>query len=269
MVSMLLFAACTPVRQASLTDVDDNGGYASDASRIELANNDVIDIADEAGTLYNAAYIATPSGLGLSSVTVGTDTISSPHTLIIRFGNSDLVCLDGRKRRGTIIVSYDGIYSDQKKVHTITFDHYFLNGNELTGTIQTIRVDTTITGNWYYNVVVNDSMNMSQDPLLSQYVVWTGNLVRKWVTGYASNDRNDDIFSISGAATLTRPNAHSFSFGISTPLQFAIGCDFAESGVANVTGYNGARILNFGTGNCDANAQLNIGVNVYQLTLTK
>lgn len=255
--------------QEGLTDADDKGGYASDASRIELANNDAISIADVAGTFYNAAYLSSPSGLGLSSTTVGTDTLSTPHTLTIRFGNNDQVCLDGRKRRGTIIVTYNSQYAKANEVHTITFDNYFLNGNQITGSIQTTRIDTTISGKWYYNVLVNDSMNMSQDPLQSQYVIWTGNLVRKWVTGFGTNDRNDDAFSISGAATLTRPNGHIFSCGISTPLQFAIGCDFAESGVINVTGYSGARILNYGDGTCDPLAQLNIGVNVHQLTLTR
>ncbi|MCW3124066.1 MAG: hypothetical protein JWQ38_3558 [Flavipsychrobacter sp.] len=267
--SMLFFAACTPVKQTGLTDVDDNGGYASDASRIELANNDAISIADVAGNFYNAAYISTASGLGLSSTTVGTDTISIPHTLTIRFGNNDQVCLDGRKRRGTIIVSFNNQYNNDKETHTITFDHYFLNGNQLTGSIKTTRIDTTITGNWYYNILADDSLDMSPDPLQSEYIRYTANLVRKWVAGYASNERTDDVFSISGAATLYRPNNHNFSLGISTPLQFALNCDYAESGVVNVTGYNGSRILNYGDGNCDENAQLNIGVNVHQLTLTK
>ncbi len=266
---MFLLTACTPSPKPGVTDADDNGGYASDGSRIELATDDAISIADEAGNLYNGAYISVPNGLGLSTTTVGTDTTSSPHTLSIRFGNTDLVCMDGRKRRGSIFVSYNGRYTDPAQVHTIFFDNYFINGTQLLGTILTTRVDTTITGNWYYNVQVDDSLNMSQDPLQSQFVIWTGNLVRKWIAGYGTNDRNDDVFSISGSATLVRPSGHSFAFGISTPLQMAIGCDFAESGVVNVTGVKGPRVLNYGDGNCDHNAQLSIGTNVYPLTLTK
>lgn len=258
----LLYAACTPVKQQGLTDVDDNGGYASDGSRIEWANNDIISIADEAGTLYNGQYLS-------DGATVGTDTMSIPHTLTIRFGDNNSVCYDGRRRKGTIIVTYNNQYKNNKETHTITFDHYFIEGNEISGTILTTRIDTTISGNWYYNVQVDDSMNMSQDPLQSKFVKWSGNLVRKYISGYTTPDRKDDIFSISGSATLTRPSGHQFSFGISTPLQFALTCDYAESGVVNVTGYNGARILNYGDGNCDQDAKLNVGVNVYPISITK
>jgi hypothetical protein len=268
-VVALFFSACTRSSNPGLSDVDDNGGYASDASRIELATDDVISMADEAGNLYNGAYISPSNSLGLSDVEVGTDTLNSPHRISIYFGNTNLVCSDGRKRRGSIFIYFNGRYTDAADVHTIVFDRYFLNDNQLTGSILTTRVDTTITGNWYYNVQVGDSLNMSQDPLQSQFVTWTGNVVRKWIGGYLTNDRNDDAFSISGGATLVRPNGHSFACGISTPLKIAINCDFVESGVINVTSYKGPRVLNYGDGNCDANAQLSIGPNVYPIKLTK
>lgn len=264
-ISALLITSCSkPEGNNSLSDADDRGGYASDASRIELINNDVISLADVAGTLYNGFYIG-------GGATVATDTISDPHVLIIRFGNTDVQCADGRKRRGSIIVSYKGRYLDTNKVHNITYDNYYINGNQLSGSVSTVRIDTTVTGKWFYNVSVNDSLNMSQDPVNSQYVVWKGNLVRKWINGdvMGTLDRNDDAFSISGSAVLTRPNGHSFSFGISSPLQVAIGCDYIEAGEANVSGLNGSRILNYGSGDCDVNAQLKIGVSYYPITLTK
>ena len=261
--SMLLVSACRRDVSNHLADADDNGGYASDLSRIELYNNDAVSIADAAGTNYNKDYIGIEG-----CVTVAVDTVSPPpHVLIIRFGNCK--SLDGRLRNGAIIVKYDGQYTDTAQIHTITFDNYYINGTQLTGSIKCIRVDTTIVGNWYYKISVNDSLNMSLDPLQSQYVIWTGTLVRKWVAGYATLDRSGDIFSVSGSGTLTRPNLHKFSCNISTPLQFAINCDYAESGVVNVTGFNGVRVLNYGTGYCDPNAQLNIGTAVYNFLLTK
>ncbi len=268
--SALVFQACQKSNDNIIGNADDQGGYASDASRIEWANDDVISIADAVGEVYNGAFMrTTQTTLVGSCCTPGVDT-STPgeaHTLVIRFGSSDCVCLDGRKRKGTIIVSYNGEYSDAGQLHTITFDNYYVNDNQLTGTITTTRVDTTIAGNWYYLVGAKDSMNVSQDPLNSQFVVWSGSLTRKWVQGYTTGDRSDDIFSISGSALLTRPDGNVFSFNIATPLQFALGCNFCESGVVNISGYQGARILNYGAGTCDANAQLSIGVHIYELTL--
>ncbi len=265
--TMLFLGACKSNSSTTLSNVDDNGGYASDASRIEWASNDVISIADIAGLYYNGSNLRTTHTTLGTSATVATDTLSSPHTLIIRFDSTK--CLDNRYRSGAIIISYDGEYTDSGKVHTITFDHYYVNGNQLGGTLKTIRIDTTVTGDWYYKVSVNETMNMNQTPLQSQIITWQGGLVRKWVQGFDTHsDRSDDAFSISGSATLTRANGHVFSFDISTPLQFAMSCDFAESGVANVSGtISPIRILNYGAGNCDPTAQVSIGATVYGVTM--
>ncbi|MES2703121.1 MAG: hypothetical protein V4649_10805 [Bacteroidota bacterium] len=269
-IASSLFTACR--RDTSPLSTDDNGGYASDGSRMEWVTDDVISIADAAGATYNSAYIG-----ATTSVTVATDTISSPRTLTIRFGDEDVTCFDGRVRRGTIVVSYTGKYSDSAKVHTISFFNYHVNTHQVMGTIKTVRVDTTVAGNWYYKVQVNDSLDMNPDPKMSEYLVWNGNLVRKWVAGFGtgvsglagSGDRNDDVFSISGIATLTRQNGKKFSFGISTPIQIALGCDYARSGVVNIGGYEGTRVLSYGAGACDNTAQITVGPTPYQITLTK
>lgn len=271
-IALFLFTACKQQpNDAALDNSDDNGGVVSDLSRIEWANEDAISIADAAGTFYNGAFMRSSERTNYvgDCATVATDTLHDPHTLVVRFGDTDCVCLDGRKRKGSIIVHYSGRYSDTAKVHTITFDNYFVNDNQLSGDIQLVRVDTTITGNSYYKVVVNDTLNMRQMPLNSSVISWRGNLVRKWVTGFASGNRGDDAFSVSGNATLTRPNGHAYSVAISAPFQVVLNCDYVEAGVANITGYKGARRIDYGSGGCDINAMLYIGVNSYPQTLTK
>lgn len=278
---ILVLAGCTPVSDNNLTNVDDNGGYASDASRIEWMSDDVISLGDAAGLIYSGAYMRTTHTTIIGTcATVATDTLSGPvNTIIIRFGNSgvggattaadDCTCLDGRKRRGAIIIQYTGHYFDSGTLHTFTFDNYFVNDIQLSGSIQTVIGDTTVTGNHHYGVNINDSLNMSQDPLQSQYVAWNGAFDRKWISGEATPDRSDDAFQISGSGTLTRANGHQFTFNISSPLQVYLNCNFIESGIVTVNGSNGPRVLNYGNGGCDANASVSItGTTVYNFTLT-
>lgn len=266
-ISVILFASCRQAPNANPVNGDDNGGYASAGSRIEWVNTDVISIADQAGLLYNGAYLRTTHNTISGCALVGVDTISAIHTLTIYFGDQDCKCLDGRYRRGTIIVQYYGRYSDTLQQHYISFSNYYVSGNNVTGSIVTTRIDTTVEGLWYYNVVENDTLNVSPDPLKSQYIIWNGTTVHRWVNGFDTPTRNDDVFSVSGTGNLTLQNGHQYSFVISAPLQYATTCDYAEAGVINVNGYNGARILNYGAGNCDAIAQMSIGVNVSNVTL--
>ena len=266
--SALFFVACQKSNDNNLYNADDQGGYASDASRIEWATDDVISICDAAGQVYNGVYMG-------DCCTVATDTslnmAGGQNNLVIRFGTNCL-CADNRVRSGAIIVSYYGEYSDTAQKHTITFDNYEVNGNQMTGTITTERVDTTIVGNWYYKVKVNNALNLNANTTTNsqnvQITTWQGFLTRKWVQGYATSDRSQEIFSISGSATLTRADTHVFNFDIAVPLQFALNCNYCESGVVNVIGAVGSRVLNYGSGVCDPYAQLNVGIHVYQLTLT-
>jgi hypothetical protein len=271
-ISMLLLTACHQQQDNPSLNSDDNGGYASDASRIEWATDDVISIADAAGTTNNGAFMRTTHTTYIGDcANVAVDTISDPviHTLSIYFGDTDCVCLDGRKRKGSIFISFSGRYTDAAQLHTITFYNYYVNDNQLSGTLTTMRVDTTVTGDWYYKVQVNDTLNVSQYPLNSQMTAWEGNLERKWVSGFTTGDRGDDVFSISGGATLVRPNGNVFSCAIATPLQVALNCNFVESGVIDVSSVAGARRLDYGSGTCDQNANLYIGVTSYAIGIVQ
>ena len=280
-VAVYFFAGCSKGTSNSLYDADDNGGYASDLSRIELYTDDAISLCDAAGNFFNGKYMRTttdtPNTFGTcATVAYDTATGTGVNQLIIRFGEAPCVCLDGRTRSGNIIVQYSGEYDDPNQTHTITFNNYYINGTQLTGTILTDRIDTTVVGNWYYRVNVLDTLvssTSSNQP--NTYTVWNATLVRQWITGFTTATRGDDIFSISGWGMLYRANLHQFEMTIATPLQVAMDCNFIESGVVDVSGLDGPRVLNYGNGSCDNQAQLNItdtttgALHIYQISLTQ
>ncbi|NCX95017.1 MAG: hypothetical protein EBX41_01160 [Chitinophagia bacterium] len=252
----------------AMSDGEDNGGYAGDASKIEWINNDVISLADAAGTYYNGVYMRVTNTFG-DCATVATDTLSNPHVITIRFGDKNCRCLDGNNRRGSIVISYYGRYSDSNSSHTITYHNYAFNDMQLKGNVVATRVDTTVVGSWYYNIKVDDTLVTKPNA----YLKWKGLLVRRQVAGYTTGDRSDNEYTVSGSATLTRENGHVFVFDIATPLHFTQDCPYVKSGVVNVSGYLGARIINYGfngstlAGGCDRDAQLKIGLYTYNIQL--
>src|ERR1017187_7085357 len=82
-VTVLTLAACrrsnngTPV----LTGTDDNGGYASDATKLEQNSNDAISTADLAVTTNTSGLRTTTTYPNISRTYSGTDT-----TVTIDFG---------------------------------------------------------------------------------------------------------------------------------------------------------------------------------------
>jgi hypothetical protein len=85
--------------------------------------------------------------------------------------------------------------------------------------------------------------------------------VRTWTAGYTTpTDWTDDVYSISGTGTLTRPSGAVINVNISasTPLVVAYGCRWIESGTIVYTLPSTlTRTINYGnTPNCDASATL-------------
>jgi hypothetical protein len=272
--SLLTLGACKRSDNSSTTstsapaNADDNGGYASDAAKLETNNNDVISIADAAGNTGSADLrtTATTSTTISTCATITNDTSVTPHVLTINFGPTDCTCIDGKNRKGEIIVSYTGAYKDSGTVRTITYNNYYVNDNQIKGTKVVTNMGTNSSGQVYYDVTVNDTMVIASDSIIT----WTGTRTRTWDAGYSTPTRSDDVYLIGGTTTLTRATGHMFTFDITTPLQIANSCPYIEAGIADITSSTftgGTRILNYGTGNCDDEADLTIGSVTYHITL--
>ncbi len=245
-----------------LTVAEDSNGYAADVSKLEWVNVDVISIVNSAGATYNGALLRTTLG---SCATVGIDTVSSPHQIVIRFGVDDCTCLDGRSRRGTIVVSFTGQFSDSGSQHTITYSNYFVNDIQVTGKKLVTDIGAGSSGQLHFLVTMNDSLVTPSDSVTT----WTGTRVETIIAGNATPSRTDDVYTATGSATLTRANGHVFTYEITSPVQVAQGCSFVESGVATVTSpalTSGTRTLDFGPGTCDNLLKLTIDTAVYNIT---
>ena len=247
---------------AALTVPEDSGLYAFDLSTLEWMNLDVISMATVAGTTFNGSLLRTTVS---GCATVGTDTVSIPHQIVIRFGASDCACLDSRSRRGNIVVSFTGHFNDSGAVHTITYDNYFIEDMQLTGQKVMTNMGRNASGQPVFSVTMNDSLVNA-----SRVTSWTGSRVVTQTAGYATADRIDDVFKLTGSTVLDRANGHVFNYNITAPLQMALGCVFVESGVASVTSSvftNGTRTLDFGAGACDNLVWLTIDTAVYNITI--
>ena len=267
---MLTLAACKRDNNnnsaPALSSADDNGGYASDAAKAEQTNNDVISIADAAAATNSGSNLRTTGTTIGGCAMVTNDTSVTPHVLTINFGTTNCTCLDYKNRRGEIIVTYSGHYKDSGSTHTISYSNYFVNDNQLMGSKIVTNMGTNSSGQVYYNVTVNDSLNIGGDSVIT----WVGNRVRTWQAGYSTADRSDDQYLITGTTTLRRANGHVFTFDITSPLQVANNCVFIEAGtidISSTTFASSPHILDYGTGNCDAEAQLTIGSHTYNISL--
>jgi len=263
-IAMISFTACKRTNSSTDTASADDAAAVADHTQLERENNDVDNITDIAYTTGAANLRMTPPDLG-HCVTVTRDTTVSPHLLTIDFGTSDCLCADGRYRRGKIFVAYNKGYKDSGSVHTITFDNYYVDENQLTGKKTVTNMGTNSIGQYYYDIEVNDSLILSGG---GGTISWTSSRTRTWIEGYRTAVRADDVYNIAGNATITRRTGKTISVNITTPLRVAVDCPWIEAGVATVTRPSGGTMsIDYGTGTCDRLAMATIGGHTYSITL--
>ncbi len=275
--SVLTLTACRRTKDDTTTvpaSADDNGGYATDAAKMDRNSNDIISIADAADETGGANLRTTATTLG-GCATVTRDTIGSIRRITIDFGTGTCTSLDGRVRSGKIIVTYTGRYKDAGSVHTITTNNYYVDGNKVIVHKTVTNEGLNSSGQVWYTVTVSDTIVISTDSFIS----WTGSRTRTWLAGYSTPTRSDDEYLIGGTTSLRRASGTVFTHAISAtdPLKVALACRWIKAGTVTITSSSftgGSRTLNYGyspsgmtPGGCDDKAQLTIGARTYIITM--
>ena len=249
-LSMVVFiVSCNKKKNDTTpTTTTEDTGYATDHAVAEQSFNDVQSISDQASTVTSGGSL----GYKMSScATVTHTTTTSGGTITVDFGPTNCLCADGRYRRGKIIVNYTGAYADSGSTHTITFDSYYQNDNQITGTKTVTNMGHNSSGQPYFNVTIVGSVIRSTGATITTN--WTR--VRTWTAGYTTlGDRSDDVYSISGTGTLTRTGGTvTVTIPTATPLVVALNCHWIEAGTVNYALPSGlTRSLNYGnTPVCD------------------
>jgi len=187
------------------------------------------------------------------------------RVLTIDFGTSDCTGVDGTNRRGQIIITFTGNFLDSGSTHTFTFNNYFVNDNQLTGSKTVTYTGTNSSGQPTYAINVSDTLWLGSN---NGYLAYNSQRTRTWTQGYNTYKRSDDVFLISGTSTTREADGSVINATITNPLQVAPTCKWIEAGTISFTDQNhNVEYIDYGSGNCDSEAQLTINGHVYNITL--
>lgn len=232
------FVSCKKESTNSAAPSTDNEtSSVADNATVDAAFNDVGSIADEGITGTVSSY-RTPGEAPVmlsTCASVVLDTTAVPHTFTINFGTTNCLCNDGNYRRGSIVVSYTGMYRDSGSMHSITFNNYFVNDNQLTGTKTVVNNGRNTSGNLTYTVTINGSMiwATANGGGTSTY---TSNRTREWIAGESTPwVWSDDVYLLSGTGSGTTRSGASYTFNTSVPLRKEIGFRYITAGILNFT----------------------------------
>jgi hypothetical protein len=271
--SAFIFATAAVLFTSCRRDEEDNDTSASsDNALAEATYSDVTNIADEAGRTGGLTNYRVGDDAGILSAcaTVTFDSLNTidQDTITVNFGTTNCTGNDGRNRRGKIIIMYSGRYRDSASTHTVTFDNYFVNDNQVLGTKTITNLGHNSAGHLVYSIDVNGQIILANN---GGTITWTSQRQREWISGEATISWADDMYSITGNASGTGASGNSYTANITSPLirNMALGCrrHFVQ-GVVELTPSNKPmRTIDFGSGACDDIATVTINNNVYTIHL--
>jgi len=225
---VLMVASSCKKSTTSATDT----GFSSEQATASKTYDDAQTISDQAAATTGSQFgsgnsFRTTGGFGGCDI-ITRDTISVPHKITITF-SAGCTCRDGKVRSGSIIITYNGHYSDSGSTHTISFDNYVVDGNQVdNASYKTV----TNMGNYTYKVDVNGSVLMNGATAATHY---SEHRIRTWTAGYNTPTVwSDDTYSItdqSGMAdTLIRANGNVVTNLITSPILIANSCVYKFMG---------------------------------------
>jgi hypothetical protein len=265
--SLMLFVATAGLFTSCKREtLNDSIRSAEDNALAEVNFSDAQSIADEAAAGNMSSYKSeNVDGILSTCATITHDTLSDPRVLTIDFGDVNCTCNDGRQRRGIIIVTYTGPYREPGHVHTITFDNYFVNDNQVLGTKTVTNNGNNNDGNLYYSIEVDGSIIRAND---EGTITFVSSREREWIEGESTPERVDDVYLVTGTASGTNSEGGSFTATITSALRRTVACHQFVSGTAEVTPANRpTRYIDFGDGSCDNQATVTVNGNEHIIQL--
>jgi hypothetical protein len=236
---------------------------AKDFGQSEEMGNEIDVMADEAarghfGPGHN-------QGMLNPCATVTHDTISIPHVLTIDFGPVNCQGMDGKWRRGMIIITYQGHYFDPGSVRSLTFQNYYVNNNHIEGTRTVTNNGLNSSGNMNWSIsVVNFRITRPN----GQWHERNSNRSRTIISGFGTSSPWDDVYLISGSSNGSNSNGNSVTATVITDLRKEIACHWIVSGSVDITPLNRpTRTLDFGNGACDNQATITVNGVTHIITL--
>lgn len=236
-------------------------GFATEIS------DEIIQIIEEAEVSQEAPREA--GRMEVSYATIGNcatitrvSRTDNSRELTIDFGTTNCQGADAKSRRGKIIARYTGNYFTDGLIANVSFEDYFVNDHQVTGTK---TINRGLNGsNGFPTKQVNADLNIR---LANNggTLVWRCDRSREWIAGSDTPFVfSDDTFRWNGVAILTSSNGRTATATIdrNNPLikTLRIGC--ARTFVSGVINFNfnnsTSASIDYGDGTCNRTATITV-----------
>jgi hypothetical protein len=187
-----------------------------------------------------------------------------PKTVTIDFGTG-CIGKDGKLRKGKIITVFTGPMRIPGSKASTTFDGYKVDSVAVAGTHQ-VENNSTSNNQIFTTRVLDGKLTWDS----GRWIKWSST---KTVTQLEGNGTPlyplDDVFSIVGAGRGENSRGNSWAHEIIEPLIKKFTCRWISKGVVRIRWNDTSALLNYGNGECDNKATINVNGTIREITLPR
>ena len=191
------------------------------------------------------------------TVDIPGDSITWPKTITVDFGDG-CIGLNGRVKKGKIIIVVSDKVTSQNYSRTITFENFYIDDFKVEGTKTITKSGKSEGENPLFTITLSNGKITSPE---GKTVTKTFTRTREWVAGFNTpRNRWDDEYMVTGSAFGTDRNGVEYSKDIVLPLHVKHNCPWIVSGSIKISKTDKADvILDYGNDLCDRIATVTVG----------
>lgn len=269
-IFLLVFAFC--LQSCSKRKANRSTVTSQDFAMMENSFNDIFKVTEDA--LKDNDLEKSSSGLSAFGSLCATVTVSPafpdttfPKTVTIDFGSTNCTDNYGTNRRGIITATVSGYYRTPGTVISVTTQNFYHNDNKVEGTKTITNLGQNNAGNTHFSIEIDNGKVTYANGDITTY---ESSRIREWVLGEQTQGLFgvlDDEYDITGTAIGVNRNGLNYTMEITSPLRVAVICRWIKKGTIEIQPEDlHLRTVDFGTGDCDAAATVEINGNVYNIT---
>jgi len=244
----------------------DAATYSDESAQADESFDDIADVSMTAADADNTAstgrlsrdyhpdFAELRAAIGLcASITVTPNDGTYPKTITIDFGDA-CVGLDGKLRSGMIIISLTAPFRQPGSVLTISLENFYINHIHVEGT----KTISNLSENGATKFSVEVKGGKVTFPSGRGYS-YESSKTKVQVAGMDTKICRDDVFEITGSATITFNNGVMVKFDVIDPLIKKVACPWLSNGTLKIAINDRVLKIDYGfphNGDCDNKALL-------------
>ena len=167
------------------------------------------------------------------------DFTSWPKTITIDYGPENVTGIDGRERRGVMIIVAQNFPNVDNSSWVVSFDEFFIDDYQVEGTQTVNYTGSNENGHPEYECMVTEG---KITPPEGKSFLFEQHTTREWVNGFDTHfaltgnldDLCDDDYEITGEHSGVSSSGYSYTMTTTEPLLLNVCCKYIEDGILSV-----------------------------------